>query len=370
MKTRLLVLLSLIVLVCVSCTDKSPTNVNDKVLAAPVISKSSGTYYPPLHINISCPVQNVVIRYTTDGSNPTSESAVYTDSIRISQSTVVKIRAYKSGYKPSEIVTKNYTIINPPQPAMILVNGGSFIMGNTHSNGNSSETPFHRVTLSSFYLDKFEVSQAMFIDIMGYNQAYFTGDSLRPVEQISWYDAIEFCNRRSLLEGLKPCYTYTGYGTDCNNWPYGWNTAVNNSIICNWNADGYRLPSEAEWEYAAKGGTLASETEYAGSNDPQSVGWYVANSDAIPHPIGLKTPNGLGLYDMSGNVWEWCWDWATNYTSANLTNPYGAADGTYRILRGGSWYYSESFMRANLRGMVIPAIRYLDIGFRCARTAH
>ncbi len=370
MKTRLLLFPAIIALLCMSCMFKNPAKTEDNRLPAPIIDKVSGTYYAPLLINASCTTENAAIRYTVDGTIPGENSALYSASIPIICTTTLKIRAFKDGFKPSETIESNYNIISPPQPSMVLVEGGSFIMGNTHSNGNSSETPFHRVTLSSFYLDKFEVSQAMFREIMGFNQSYFTGDSLRPAEQISWYDAIEFCNKRSLWEGYEPCYTYTGFGTDCNTWPYGWNSDVQNNITCNWTANGYRLPTEAEWEYAAKGGSQSLSYEYAGSSIVDDVSWFSPNSDGITHPIGLKLPNELGLYDLSGNVWEWCWDWATSYTTANTTNPHGADNGTYRSLRGGSWYYNASFQRVNLRGMVIPAIRYLDIGVRCARTAN
>lgn len=351
------------------CSEKNPTETENLTVSSPLVSHPSGEYYSPFLVQISCPTENAVIRYSTDGSVPGTASPTYTAPLRIESTTVLTFRAYKTGWKASAAVMVQFRFVSPPQPESILIAGGSFIMGNTHGNGMSSEIPFHRVTLRSFYLDKFEVTQAQFRDIMGFNQSYFSGDTLRPAEQISWYDAIEFCNKRSVMEGYTPCYSYSGLGTDTQTWPSGWNAGSHNEIICDWTANGYRLPSEAEWEFAAKGGINNVDLEYAGSNNADSIAWYSDNSDGKTHPIGLKQPNQLGFYDLCGNVWEWCWDWAGDYTAGDQNNPHGSTNGNDRILRGGSWYYNSSFLRVNLRGMMSPVTRYLDIGFRCARNA-
>ncbi|MDR1972860.1 MAG: formylglycine-generating enzyme family protein [Treponema sp.] len=164
---------------------------------------------------------------------------------------------------------------------------------------------------------------------------------------------IEYCNKRSLREGLIPAYRGSG-----------------NSVSCDLNASGYRLPTEAEWEYAAKGGDKGYLTfSYAGSNNADSVGWYWDNSGERTHPVGTKQANSLGLYDMSGNVWEWCWDWYGSYSSAPQSDPAGAASGSYRVLRGGSWFYRAQYLRSANRNGMTPSNRDFDIGFRLVRHA-
>ncbi len=139
---------------------------------------------------------------------------------------------------------------------------------------------------------------------------------------MSWYGAVEYCNWLSAQDGYDPCYTVNG-----------------TSVTCNWNADGYRLPTEAEWEYAAKGGDLHEGFTYSGDEVMANVGWYAGNSAGYTHPVANRKPNGKGLYDMSGNVWEWCWDWYDEdyYDVSPQWNPTGASNGTYKLRRGGSW---------------------------------
>jgi formylglycine-generating enzyme required for sulfatase activity len=166
-------------------------------------------------------------------------------------------------------------------------------------------------------MGKYEVTQAEYQSVMGNNPSNFKGDNL-PVKRVSWLEAVEYCNRLSLKEGLTPCYRGSV-----------------NDISCNWNADGYRLPTGAEWEYAAKEGNQGYLTyEYAGSNTVDAVGWYDGNSGGRTHPVGGKAPNSLGLYDMRGNVWEWCWDWYGVYTAGAQTDSRGARRpcGTRRVL--------------------------------------
>ena len=255
---------------------------------------------------------------------------------------------------------------------MVYVPGGSFEMGEVGIDNG----PVHTVTLSSFYLGKYEVTQEQWTAVMGNNPSYFTGSpasgevqNKRPVERVSWYDALVFCNKLSMREGLSPAYRISG-STDTEDW--GTVPTINDST---WDAvevvagsNGYRLPTEAQWEYAAKGGNGSpGNYTYSGSDTVDDVAWYESNSGNKTHEVGKKAPNGLGLYDMSGNVFEWCWDWYGSYPSGAQTNPEGADSGSVRVLRGGSWDYSAVFTRSFFRYYYYPIIRYSDIGFRLVR---
>jgi formylglycine-generating enzyme required for sulfatase activity len=251
----------------------------------------------------------------------------------------------------SSVVSDNTATNNQSAPAgMVRVEGGTFNMGSNSDEAYDDEKPTHKVTVSTFYMSKYEITQAEWVAVMGNNPSYFEGDNL-PVEQVSWYDAIEYCNRRSVKEGLQP--VYSGSGDD---------------IVMNMQANGYRLPTEAEWEYAATGGNNTLHTyTYAGSNNVDEVGWYYDNSDSTTHPVGTKAPNQLGIYDMSGNVWEWVWDWYSSYTGNAQVDPTGAVSGAYRVERGGSWGATAQFLRSASRYYDYPSYRYADLGFRVVR---
>ncbi len=216
------------------------------------------------------------------------------------------------------------------EPEMILVRGGTFQMGN--NDGEADEKPVHSVTLSDFFIGKYEVTQKQWREIMGSNPSYFKNCDDCPVEQVSWEDIQKFLQK---LNAKFP-------------------------------GRNYRLPSEAEWEYAARGGAQSKGFEYAGSNDVARVAWYDDNSGSKTHPVGGKKSNELGIYDMSGNVYEWCADWYGDYTAAPQTNPKGVSTGSRRVLRGGSWDYFSLHCRVSYRNYYTPDYRYYSGGFRLA----
>ena len=266
---------------------------------------------------------------------------------------------------------KAYGITAAKKVEMVYVPGGSFQMGNPNSSvGYSDERPVHRVTLTGFYMGKYEVTQAQYRAVMGSNPSsgYGVGNNY-PVYYVSWYAALVFCNKLSIAEGLTPAYRING-STD----PSAWGSVPTNSNST-WNAaeidsgsTGYRLPTEAQWEYAAKGGNGSpGNYTYSGSNTVGDVAWYSGNSNSTTHAVGTKAPNGLGLYDMSGNVWEWCWDWYGTYSSRAQTDPEGASSGSYRVLRGGYWFISAEFVRSAYRYNDDPYNRGGSLGFRLAR---
>ena len=259
---------------------------------------------------------------------------------------------------------------SPPElPNFTLVPGGTFIMGRTRGNGDSDELPTHSVTLDAFYIGKYEVTQAEWMATMGNNPAsgYGVGDTY-PVYYITWYEILKYCNLRSMAEGLTPVYSILG-STDPNNW--GSVPTSNNStwdaVICNWSSSGYRMPTEAEWEYAARGASNDPDYLYSGSDFISNVAWYGMNNYAMP--VGTKAPNSLGVFDMSGNVWEWCWDWWGNnyYSSCPQIKPLGPSGGVYRVARGGSWLNSADVCRVVKRSKRAP-YSGLYIGVRLCRT--
>ena len=204
---------------------------------------------------------------------------------------------------------------------MVYVSGGTFTMGATSeqsSDADSDEKPTHNVTLSSYYICKYEVTQALWRTVIGSNPSNFKGDNL-PVECVSWDDCQTFINRLN---------SYTGRN--------------------------FRLPTEAEWEFAARGGNYSRHYKYSGSNYIGDVAWYTDNSGGRTHPVGTKQANELGLYDMSGNVWEWCSDWYGSYSSYSQNNPTGPNSGSYRISRGGCWGIIARCCRSSLRNYHMP----------------
>jgi len=249
---------------------------------------------------------------------------------------------------------------------MIDVEGGSFSMGS--ATGAYDEKPVHSVNINSFQIGKYEVTQGEWVSVMG-NNPNIAGDLNLPVETVSWYQILIYCNKLSISESLKPCYSINGstnpdtWGSVPENSSSEWNLAT-----CDFTANGYRLPTEAEWEFAARGGNNTVFRKYSGSNYADEVAWYNLNSGMTTHIVGSKQPNELGLYDMSGNVWEFTWDWYGSYSVPDQSNPTGPASGTNRVLRGGSWGGYDYWCSVSYRNGNYPYMGRPYDGFRPVRS--
>ena len=237
--------------------------------------------------------------------------------------------------------TATYTV-NGVSFKMVVVQGGTFTMGATaeqDSYAESNELPTHQVTLSSYSIGQTEVTQELWQAVMGSNPSYFQastdanyGTNLqRPVEQVSWNDCQTFITKLNQMTGKN-----------------------------------FRLPTEAEWEYAARGGNRSQGYKYAGSNAVGGVAWYIENSGRTTHPVATKAPNELGLYDMSGNVQEWCQDWYGSYSGDAQTNPSGPASGSHRVYRGGNWDCFFMYCLVPFRCHYTPSYTYDGLGLRLA----
>ncbi|MFA5499050.1 MAG: chitobiase/beta-hexosaminidase C-terminal domain-containing protein [Candidatus Cloacimonadia bacterium] len=320
----------------------------------PTFNPPGGLFVGSEKITIDCKTRGVEIRYSTDGSEPDMSSELYTDPVEITLSTVLKAVAFKEGWVESGVATAFYNL------PMVHVQGGTFQMGN--SLGESDEQPVHAITLDDFYISKHQVTQRHWKKIMGYNPSSFYYEKYDlPVEYVSWDEVIKYCNKWSISEGLTPCYSIKG-DTEPSNW-------ISGEVDCNWEANGYRLPTEAEWEYAARGGHLGVGYKYSGSDNLDEVGWYKGNSDYRTATIKTKKPNELGVFDMSGNLWEWCWDkYDSNYYQISPHyNPKGADTGDY-VVRGGSWDDEEEDCRITKRDKLGRSRANPRIGFRVVRT--
>ncbi|MGI6198000.1 MAG: formylglycine-generating enzyme family protein [Candidatus Cloacimonadaceae bacterium] len=264
-------------------------------------------------------------------------------------------------------------VIDPPA-GMVYISKGSFTMGDT--TGEEALLTPHKVTLNSFFISKYEVTQAEYAQYMlpgmPWTVEYGRGDN-HPAYYVSWYAALKYCNLRSIAEGLTPCYKING-STNPEDWGEipidrdspnidAWDAAT-----CNWKTNGYRLPSEAEWEYAARAKTNDPDLLYSGSNNINTVAWYVDNSGGKSHPVGTKEPNAIGTYDMSGNIKEWCWDWSGGYYSSSQTNPTGPDTGMWRVLRGGYWDDPANWCKVFFRYADKPVRIEHNYGFRVCRS--
>jgi formylglycine-generating enzyme len=283
--------------------------------------------------------------------------------------------------------------ITPPASGMALIPAGWFTMGNcmNTNEGPSEELPPHTIYVSAFYMDKCEVTKALWDDV--YNWALTNGYSFEygaegkasnhPAQRVTWHDAVKWCNARSEKERLAPCYHTNASLSQLTIYRSGQSDLATNWV--SWVANGYRLPTEAEWEKAARGGAdghrfpwsdadtvthsqanYRSTTNYSYDISP-TRGYHPAFNDGVsPYtsPVGYFAPNGYGLYDMAGNVFEWCWDWYGTYSSSSQTDPRGPASGSSRVLRGGGWTHDAFSCRTACRGYGAPTGSYYGIGFR------
>jgi len=261
----------------------------------------------------------------------------------------------------------------PESIEMIELPSGEFWMGSPESEPGRYENELrHRVQVRALAIGKYPVTQKQYQELMGENPSLHQekpaeGERAedRPVERVSWFDAVRFCNRLSEKNGRKPCYRITEpeAGSD-----------VPPQVEWDRNADGYRLPTEAEWEYACRAGT---ETAHSFGNDEAKLAeyaWFARNSDNQTHAVGQKKPNGWDLHDLHGNILEWCWDWYDSYKvtsdndkSVTLSDPIGPPSGSWRVLRGGSFRGGPWFLRSANRNGIEPANRVGLLGFRCVR---
>ena len=237
-----------------------------------------------------------------------------------------------------------------------LIDGGTFSMGSA-TGIEAPEKPEHTVEIKSFYIGKTEVTfddYDRYCDSMKLTKPgdMNWGRAKRPVIIVSWLDAVAYCNWLSKQEKLQPCYVINGTNVK-------WIDTAN----------GYRLPTEAEWEYAARGGNKSKKTLYAGAEKPDDVAWYNVNSNQQTQPTAQKGANETGLYDMNGNVWEWVWDIYDGdyYQKSPAANPTGPDAGTYRTMRGGAWYNNLSYITVSSRQYHNPDFRQNSVGFRIAR---
>ena len=247
---------------------------------------------------------------------------------------------------------------------LVLVEKGSFTMGDTWGDGYSNEKPTYKVTLTyDFYIGKYETTfdeYDAFCEAMGRSKPsdWGLGRGSRPVIEVSWNDAVAYCNWLSEKEKLPKAYDSNGYLIDKDRML---TTDITKAL-------GYRLPTEAEWEYAARGGDKSKGYKYSGSDNVDNVAWYKDNSGNKTHKVGKKAPNELGLYDMSGNVYEWCSDWYGEYYSYAKTNPYNSLSSN-RVYRGGSWVTNAPGTRVADRDNDSPTVKSYNLGFRICRTA-
>jgi formylglycine-generating enzyme required for sulfatase activity len=281
-----------------------------------------------------------------------------------------------------------------PAPAgFSLISSGSFQMGDQSSPlvGYSWELPVHTVQVSAFYMAKNLVTKELWDDVRAWglthnytdlaagNGSYASKGVNHPVHSITWYDMVKWCNARSEKENLTPCYTVL---------EAIYKTGQSDVVVCNWGANGYRLPTEAEWEKAARGHLSAQNFPWGNTITHSQANYYSSSSysyDVSPtrsyhpsynngdppytSPVGSFAPNGYGLYDMVGNVWEWCWDYYGLYAAGSQTDPRGATSGLYRVLRGGYWYLYADYCRVAYRNSYNPTSGSYYFGFRPARSS-
>ena len=248
------------------------------------------------------------------------------------------------------------TVESKDIPNLVSIPAGTFPMGYNEFN--------RKVSLLAFELGETPVTQRQYEYVMGKNPSKLVGAD-RPVETVNWCETLIFCNSLSMMQGMAPCYSI-GNATDLSQ--FDSTSPLWKRVICNFAANGYRLPTEAEWEYAARGGKKAEIDQFAGSSNINEVAWYGENSEVTTHDVGTKAPNSLKLYDMCGNVAEWCWDYMGELPIASLTNPHGPKIGTMHVKRGGSWLDDPQQCTVYFRSGSAPTAKSSSLGFRVCRT--
>ena len=314
----------------------------------------------------------VVDKWTISGSSFESGSGAdgsTTAKVKVTANTTVNVTFKQQAVTPPASVDKTYTIegIGFTMKGIAAVTNGK--VGHADHSGNNA---VHTVSLTAYRIGETEVTQELWQAVMSNNPSNFQGSEkppdgsdvqeTRPVESVNWYECIAFCNEltKKVAElGESQCvYSVEGH-------IYGTADAVAKKVPeMDMSKKGFRLPTEAEWEWAAKGGT---EYKWAGTNERselENYAWYRDNSNNQTHEVKKKQPNGYGLYDMSGNVWEWCWDWYSSSTPTGGQDPTGAASGDFRVLRGGCWDYGAVHAARAFRGRFNPGDRLDDLGLR------
>jgi len=243
---------------------------------------------------------------------------------------------------------------DPASFTMKSIPAGSYTMGDASNSHETNERPARTVSVKAFYMSQLEVSQALYQQVMGENPSKNKGDNL-PVESMTWYDALKFCNALSVRDGYTPVYS-----------------DIDGNEKADFNANGYRLPTEAEWEYACRAGSTTLYSSGSALADLERCAWFSGNADARTHDRGKREANSFGLYDMHGNVFEWCWDWyrPDYYSQSVNNNPKGPDSGTQKVCRGGSYFVWQYGCRSSFRSMLEPEFPGPDIGIRLVRNAN
>lgn len=255
-----------------------------------------------------------------------SSPSISSKSIKTTK-TITQQSSNRSSQTSSMERTQMDPIIQQAIEDMVWVEGGTFMMGAV--DAYDREKPIHQVTLSGYFISKYEVTQELWQVVMDSNPSHFSGDTRHPVECVSWEDCQVFISKLNQLTSKQ-----------------------------------FRLPTEAEWEFAARGGNQSHGYKYSGSDDGYDVAWNEGNCVNTTNPVGALAPNELGLYDMSGNVWEWCNDWYDSYDSSSQTDPTGPSFGSSRVSRGGCWHNFISYCRVSIRSEIEPNYTWGDVGLR------
>ena len=324
---KMMAVMVLLMIVSISCKEKK-ISVTSLTLNKATLSLGIGKTETLVATISPDNATNKIVSWTSNNSAvATVTSSGLVTAVSIGKATITVTT--QDGSKTASCVV---SIFSPhsAEPELILVEGGTFLMGcfDNQCRFEGQELPVHQVTLSSFKMARYEVTQKQWVAIMGYNSSSFKGNDL-PVDGISFENIQEFIQRLNDSTGRQ-----------------------------------YRLPTEAEWEYAARGGKKSKGYKYSGSDNIGAVAWYSDNSDSRYHAVGTKAPNELGIYDMSGNVWEWCSDWLSEYSAEPQNNPTGPATGVTRITRGGGCINPILYYRVSARNWIKPDVPFPNVGLR------